>query len=180
MRCFTDRKIFLINSILCVISFLIVLYLQFDQKINPCSLCVFQRVGVIGVLLFSVIGLIFAFRLFWLRLMNYLLILISGGFGFAAAFRQVWIQHLPPDQVPACGAGLAFLMKTFSITDVVAKVFEGSGSCAIIHMYFLGLNIAEWSLLLFVILLILTVRGLFWGCSHTCRPSEKNTRRPPA
>ena len=158
----TDRKFFLVNCLICIVSFAIVLYLQFGQGIHPCALCVFQRAGVVGVFCFSLIGLVFAFKSF-LRYINYLLLFVSGGFGVAAAIRQVWIQHLPPDQVQACGAGLAFLMKEFSITKTVATVFEGSGSCAKVHLYVGGLNIAEWSLVMFLIVLLWSLWGLFAG-----------------
>ena len=71
----------------------------------------------------------------------------AGGFGVAA--RQVWLQHLPPDQVPACGPDLFFMVENFPLTRTLQNLFKGSGQCAEVTWRFLGLSIAEWSLLCF-------------------------------
>jgi disulfide bond formation protein DsbB len=70
-----------------------------------------------------------------------------GGFGVAA--RQVWLQHLPKDQVPACGPDLFFMMENFPLGRMLEKLFTGSGQCAEVTWRFLGLSIAEWSLACF-------------------------------
>ena len=70
--------------------------------------------------------------------------------GFAAfAARQIWLQALPKDQVPACGMGLSYMMDTLPFTAVVRKVLEGSGECAEKGWVFLGLSIAGWTFVFF-------------------------------
>jgi disulfide bond formation protein DsbB len=71
-------------------------------------------------------------------------LLALGGLGVAA--RQVWLQHLPPDQVPACGPDLLFMVENFPLSRMLEKLFMGSGQCAEVNWKFLGLSIAEWSL----------------------------------
>jgi len=73
--------------------------------------------------------------------------------GIAAAGRQVWLQHLPADKVPACGPDLFFMLDHFSLSQTISKLFAGTGECAVVDWTFLGLSIAEWSLAWFVLLL---------------------------
>ena len=91
--------------------------------------------------------------------------LALGGFGVAA--RQVWLQHLPADQVPACGPDLFFMMENFPLGRTLEKLFMGSGQCAEVNWKFLGFSIAEWSLAWFAALAVYAVwLGLTPGTSR--------------
>jgi disulfide bond formation protein DsbB len=125
------------------------LYLQYVLQLEPCPLCVFQRLCVIGM------GLVFLVAIFHNPgrggATAYALIqLVIGGTGAALAARQVWLQSLPKDQVPACGMGLSYMLETLPLTDTLRKVFEGSGECAEKGWEFLHLSIAGWTLVFFV------------------------------
>lgn len=85
----------------------------------------------VGQVIYSLFGLLFAL----------------GGLGVAV--RHVWLQHLPPDKVPACGPDLFFMLENFPLGRTLQKLFEGSGQCAEVKWRFLGLSIPEWSLLCF-------------------------------
>ena len=74
--------------------------------------------------------------------------------GFAVAGRQGWLQHLPANQVPACGPDLFFMMENFPLSRTLEKLFMGSGQCAEVTWRFLGLSIAEWSLACFAALVL--------------------------
>ncbi|HXX84700.1 MAG TPA: disulfide bond formation protein B [Casimicrobiaceae bacterium] len=129
------------------------LYLQYIDGLNPCPLCIFQRVCVIGM------GLIFLVGVFHNpgrtgAAVYAVLQLVIGGAGIALAARQVWLQSLPKDQVPACGMGLSYMMETLPLTDVVKKVFQGSGECAEKGWEFLHLSIAGWTLVFFIAMIV--------------------------
>ena len=79
-----------------------------------------------------------------------LLLLVAAGVGAGLAGRQVWLQSLPKDQVPACGMGLSYMMDTMPFFDVISRVLEGTGECAEKAWVFLGLSIAGWTLAIFV------------------------------
>jgi len=64
---------------------------------------------IIGVA--SLLGLIAIRKRVWQRLLAVVAIVGSAG-GAAVAGRQVWLQHLPPDQVPECGLGLQYWLQT--------------------------------------------------------------------
>jgi disulfide bond formation protein DsbB len=64
----------------------------------------------------------------------------------------VWLQHLPKDKVPECGPGLSYILDRFPLMDAFTKIFRGSGECAEASWKMLGLSIAEWSLVWFLLL----------------------------
>ncbi|MDH3715638.1 MAG: disulfide bond formation protein B, partial [Gammaproteobacteria bacterium] len=79
-----------------------------------------------------------------------LLIAVTAGTGAAIAGRHVWLQHLPPDQVPECGPGLEFMLRTLPLNETLSKVFTASGECATISWQFLGLSMPAWVAVWFV------------------------------
>ena len=48
------------------------------------------------------------------------------------ATRQVYLQHLPPELVPACGPDLFFMMENLPIARTLTLLFRGSGQCAVV------------------------------------------------
>jgi|SRR5437667_1547013 len=125
------------------------LYLQYVDGLEPCPLCVFQRIAVIAM------GVVFLTAAFHnpgrTGAGGYAVLqLVIGGIGIALSTRQVWLQSLPKDQVPACGMGLNYMLETLPFTDVLKKVFQGSGECAEKGWEFLHLSIAGWTLVFFI------------------------------
>jgi disulfide bond formation protein DsbB len=72
--------------------------------------------------------------------------------GMAIAMRHVWLQHLPPDKVPACGPDLATMMDAWPLQTVIRTVLRGSGECALVDWSFMGISIPGWCLIWFIIL----------------------------
>lgn len=128
------------------------LYLQYVLDIEPCPLCMFQRVTVIAMgaafLIAAVHGPARAGA--W---MYAVLQLVLGGTGIGLALRHLWIQSLPADQVPACGMGIGYMFETLPFFDVIERTLKGSGECAKVDLV-LGLSIPAWTLALFVALVI--------------------------
>ena len=126
-------------------------YLQYFEGQDPCPLCLVQRGFYYGVgIVCAIAALHFPGRIGNWIYCGTATVLALGGFGVAA--RQVWLQHLPKDQVPACGPDLFFMMENFPLSRILQKLFLGSGQCAEVNWRFLGLSIAEWSLACFAAL----------------------------
>jgi disulfide bond formation protein DsbB len=129
------------------------LYLQYVVGLDPCPLCIFQRVCVIGM------GIVFLIAAFHnpgrAGASGYALLqLLIGGAGAGFAARQVWLQSLPKDQVPACGMGLDYMLDTLPLTDVISRVLKGSGECAEQGWLFMGLAIPSWTFVFFVAMIV--------------------------
>jgi disulfide bond formation protein DsbB len=130
-------------------------YAQYVMHLEPCPLCIFQRVGVFAT------GVVFAVAAAhdpggWGRRAYALLITLTALATAGIAAKHVYIQHLPPDQVPSCGASLDFMLKVFPLSEVLEKVLTGSGECAKVSWRFLGLAMPAW-------VLIAAVGLLAWG-----------------
>ena len=140
-----------------IVGMAFALYLEHVQGLSPCPLCVFQRVGLMGLGFISLIALIHnpkstvGKRIY--ALLGSLSILWSAG----VAARHVWLQNLPPDQVPSCGPGLNYLIDALPLKSVLAQVLTGSGECAVIDRTFLGQSLPVWSLLFFVVLTVVSL-----------------------
>lgn len=155
------RKVSLALFLLSVAGWLFALYLQFYQHLEPCPLCIFQRVGLLAMGLVSLVAFIHGPKKRVGRVIYALLSLLGISWATAVAARHVWLQHLPPEDVPACGPGLDYWMDTFPMQDVIKKVLHGSGECAVIDWTFLGQSLPTWSLAFFSGLLLINLWQLF-------------------
>ena len=125
------------------------LYAQHMLGLEPCPLCVFQRICVIAT---GVVFLIAAIHnpgrvgaAFYA-----VLTVLTSGLGAGLAAWHVWIQGQPQGSVPACGMGLNYMLETMPLTEVIGKVLKGSGECAEQGWLFMGLAIPSWTFVFFV------------------------------
>lgn len=137
-------------------------YLQSFKGIEPCPLCIFQRICYFGIVIFALVAAIHGPRRI-MRAAYGFLIAIVAGIGAAIAARQIWLQHLPPDQVPECGPDLSFMLEAYPLTETVARMLRGTGDCAEIKWTFLGLSIPEWSLGCFSLLAMAAIIQVIVG-----------------
>ncbi len=145
----------------------IALYMEHVMLLSPCGLCITQRVFFILcglVCLGSVIHnpaphgqRIYAFTASSMCV-----------FGSYFAGRQIWLQHLPEDQVPACGPGFTYIRDNFPFIDLLDFLLVGDGNCAEVQFQLLGIfSIAEMSIIAFT--------GLFAVCLYTAfRQQQEN------
>ena len=126
-------------------------YLQYFDGQDPCPLCLVQRGFYYGVLLAFAAAALHGPKRTGTAIYCMAAAILALG-GFAVAGRHVWLQHLPADQVPACGPDLEFMLENLPLGRTIEKLFAGSGQCAEVNWRFLGLSIAEWSLAWFAVL----------------------------
>jgi len=127
------------------------LYLQYYQYQNPCPLCIMQRVVYIVLMAVFLVAALHGPRRTGSVVYSTLLTVVAL-VGAGIAGRHVWLQHLPKDKVPECGPGLSYILDRFPLLNALEKIFRGSGECAEVSWRLLGLSIAEWSLVWFVVL----------------------------
>ena len=149
------RKWFLLGFILCVAAMGIALYFELAMHLNPCALCIFERVVVICSGLVFLVALLHNPKSWGVRVYAILEILILA-VGILLTGRQVWLQSLPPDKVPACGPGLNYLIQTFPIQKVIAVVFQGTGDCADKAWILWGVSLAGWTGIFFMVLFLMS------------------------
>jgi len=124
-------------------------YFQFVDELEPCPLCISQRIAILiigltfliaaihnpaekGIQRYAVLGAIFALL------------------GSAISARHVWLQNLPADEVPECSPGLSYIFDNFPLTETLKLMVNGTGECADILWTFLGLSIPGWTFVAFI------------------------------
>lgn len=136
--------------------------LQIFAGLEPCSLCLLQRFGLYVSSSIILICLIIN-AINYNKIINIVLNIISSIgiiFSLSAGIRQTYIQMLPADKIPSCGADLNTLLQIVPLLDAVKKVFQGSGECAEKAIVFLNLSLANWATILFFALIILQFKIL--------------------
>ena len=126
-------------------------YAQFVLHLEPCPLCIFQRIGVFAMAVAFLVGTLANARGAG-RFVVALLVALASLVTVAIATKHLYIQSLPEGSVPSCGASLNFMMKIFSLSEVIKKVLSGSGECAQITWRFLGLSMPAWVLIAALVL----------------------------
>ncbi len=127
------------------------LWQQHAMGLDPCPLCVFQRLAFIAAGLVALAAAMHGPR----RAGRYFYaagIVLAAVAGAVVAIRHLWLQSLPADQVPACGPGLEYLLDSFPLAEALNIVFAGSGECATVDWQFLGLSMPGWTLIWYVLL----------------------------
>jgi disulfide bond formation protein DsbB len=124
--------------------------LQHVMHLEPCPLCILQRIAFIAIGAIALAAAIHnPHRRGWTVYGSLLGVFSVLGGGVAAW--QVHLQHLPPGQVPECGPGLDYMLEVMPLTKILPMIFKGSGECAEVTWTFLSLSIAQWALGWFVL-----------------------------
>jgi len=141
------RRLLAFIALACIALLAFGLYLQHAVGLEPCPMCIVQRYLFILVALVAGIGA--ALPAAATRWVGGLMALLSfTGAGVAA--RQSWLQWFPPE-IATCGRDLFGMIESFPLKRVIPMVFRGSGDCSAVDWTFLGLSIANWSFLNFVL-----------------------------
>ena len=159
------RTLYALGFVMCVVMMSsAVFYFQGFLGLEPCPLCILQRVVVISLGLVLLVAAIHGPGGWGNRVYGALVTLVAGT-GAAIAGRHVWLQSLPPDQVPECGPTLDYLLESFPLSKALQLVLHGSGECARVEWQLFGLSIPGWTLIafsgfiLFGLVLLLHRRG---------------------
>ena len=130
------------------------LYAQYVLGLQPCPLCLMQRICVFVLL--GVMGLSLR-TLQKARIVSLIQFLVASA-GLFFALRQLWLHSLPIGAAPACMPGLNILIHYFPWQDVARALLWGTGDCAEVTWTLLGISMAGWAALYFG---FMAVSGLF-------------------
>ncbi|HEY2346770.1 MAG TPA: disulfide bond formation protein B [Xanthomonadaceae bacterium] len=146
------RLQFLLGFLACAAMMGYALYAEIYLHLDPCNLCIFQRVATIAMGIVFLLGALAGPKSAGGRKAWSLVATLMALAGIAVAGRHLWIQSLPADQIPSCGAPLKDMLQMYNAWKVVVKVFGGSGECAQITWKMFGLSMPGWVLICFVAL----------------------------
>lgn len=142
------RVIGLMAFVVCAALLGAAFYMEYVMFLEPCPLCMAQRItfalfgltGLAAALIRPTPGRVRALSVF---------AVVFAGFGLYLAARQLWLQSLPPDQIPDCAPGIYFMLDQFPLFEVIGTMLTGSGDCAEVQWRWLGLSIPGWTAVAF-------------------------------
>lgn len=157
----SNRGIFSIIAVVGGILIAVALFMQYQMGLEPCNLCMFQRVFVIAAAVTAALAALHGcardYLNTWVAKLYALIVIVFAGTGAFVAGRQLWLQSLPADQVPACGPDLEYMLDAYPFMEMITEVLQGSGGCATTQWVFMGLSIPGWTMLCFVAAILLAL-----------------------
>jgi disulfide bond formation protein DsbB len=162
LQSLSPRLVYFSLALIAIVSIVFAMFLEHQLGLNPCPLCMTQRVFFVLMGLWALIAALHNPE-GWGRRVYGALCSVAAIIGGAVAVRHVWLQHLPPEQVPACGPSLEYMLETLPFSDTLSIVLMGDGNCAEVVWTFMGLSIPELTLLLFIFVTALCLWQTFRG-----------------
>jgi disulfide bond formation protein DsbB len=136
------------------------IYIEPFKSMDPCPMCMMQRVIFSGIALTALVASIHNPVFIGQKIYSLFLFLFAST-GAGVAIRQLWLQSLPEDQVPACGPGIDYMLEVFPILEVIEIAFRGTGDCAKVQWSLLNISIPGWSLIAFIGIAVIALSILF-------------------
>lgn len=156
MKVIKPRFWFLLGSLGCIFLLSMGAYFQFEQGLEPCPLCISQRIAIF------LTGLVFTVAVTHnpdrKGINRYAIVgMLTALGGALISMRHVWIQHLPPDQVPECKPALEYMLQNFPLIETLKLMLSGTGDCAKVDWTMFGFSMPAWTLVAFLMLATLSV-----------------------
>lgn len=126
-------------------------YLQRVKGLEPCPLCMVQRLFFFALAATFFIGILLPTWVWPVRIHNVFVILFAG-LGLAAVGRQLWLIHFS-NTVASCGADFYYMLTNLPLGELFAQVMQGQGDCTKEAWHILGISLPEWSGLAFLFFL---------------------------
>ncbi len=136
----------------CLGMFAFALYTEIFLHLEPCPLCIFQRIGVIALGVVFLAAAIHDPKRRGGAWTYAVLIALAALATIGVAARHVYIQSQPPGSIPACGAPFNILLQMFNPWQVLVKVLHAGGECAVVNWTLFGLSMPAWVLFCALIL----------------------------
>ena len=146
MRLPTPRSMNALGALACAGLMGYALYAQHVLYLDPCPLCVFQRIAVIVLGVLFLLAALHGPGVAGRRVYAVFLVLAAAA-GAGVAGWHVYLQSLPADEVPGCGPGFDYIVENLPLADALQLIFKGSGECAEVSWRFLGLSMPTWVLI---------------------------------
>ncbi|MCE2706517.1 MAG: disulfide bond formation protein B [Proteobacteria bacterium] len=155
------RLLFVLIAILSALSIFYAFYVQYYQNIEPCPLCIAERI-IIGII--AILAILFAVhnpQNFLLRIYGF----IVGGFavfGIKVAAKHLWLISLPADKQPlSCGMPLDMLYKKIPLNSFISYILKGDGECSRVNWTILGISAPTAVIILCSLVTIMSLYIIF-------------------
>ena len=145
----SGRTGYFIGFLGCFGSVGLALWIQTRYQLNPCPLCISQRMLLLGLGLVFLVASIKNPAQQGRKIFALLHVLMALG-GIGVALRHWWLQAHRDTMVADCGVGFDYMFENFPLQKALSLVFRGTGDCAAIDWTFLGITIPQLALMTFI------------------------------
>ncbi len=129
------------------------IFMEHAMSLEPCALCMMQRFWLLMGAFVALAGIMHNPNWGIYPLLTAACAVTGTGF----SLRQLWLQNLPADQVPACGPGFTYMAENFPVWELIVAMTSGSGNCAEVSWSFIGLSIPAWLSVFFAAIIFISV-----------------------
>lgn len=143
--------------IICISALCAGYYLEFVEHLQPCLLCVAQRVAFF---LTAVLAGLYCWleRNKCMRIMLRIGMLLTTAAGLFFAGKQVYLESLPIELRPSCSIPFESLVRDQKWLDAFLQLIQGTSDCGTVQWMFLNMSLAFWSGCIFLVLMVLVLR----------------------
>ena len=165
----TKRLLFILIAILCILSLGYAYFVQYYNHIEPCPLCIAERVIIGIVVILALMFALFTAKGFVARISG-LVIGAWAGFGIKTAMHHLWLMNLPPDKQPqSCGMPLEILYKRIPLNNFISYILKGDGECGKVTWTILGMSAPTALIVFYSVIALISIYIIFAGDKKTER-----------
>ena len=140
---------YIIGSLGCFATVALALVIQTKYNLEPCPLCITQRMFFMGLgVLFLIAAFVKPASLLQKILTGLQVLTALGGAGWA--MRHWYLQANKESMIADCGVGFDYMFENFPLEKMFKLIFKGTGDCAAIDWTFLNLTLPQLALISFV------------------------------
>lgn len=156
LRLGRERRFLVLLGVICLALIGGALYMQVVLGEAPCPLCILQRYALLLIALFAFIGA--AMRTRRSITLFEVLVVICALAGVAVAGHHVYTQFYP---AVSCGIDvLQPIVDSLPLAAIFPLGFQVDGFCSTPYPPILGLSLAQWALVAFVLTVVLVPLGV--------------------
>jgi disulfide bond formation protein DsbB len=150
LQYFSGKSGYLIGFAACFATVVLALVIQTLYKLEPCPLCITQRMFFMGLGMLFLIGAFIKPATLLQKIFTGLQVLTAlGGAGWA--IRHWYLQANKESIIADCGVGFDYMFENFPLKKMFKLIFKGTGDCAAIDWTFLGLTLPQLALISFTL-----------------------------
>ena len=147
---FRGRSGYLLGFAACFATVALALVIQTIYKLEPCPLCITQRLFFMGLGMLFLIGAFIKPASLLQKIFTFLQVATAlGGAGWA--IRHWYLQAHKGEIIADCGVGFDYMFENFPLKKMFTLIFKGTGDCAAIDWTFLGLTLPQLGLISFIV-----------------------------
>jgi disulfide bond formation protein DsbB len=149
-KLFSGRSGYIIGFVACFATVALALVIQTKYNLEPCPLCITQRMFFMGLGVLFLIGAFIPPASLLHKLFTGLQVLTAMG-GAGWAIRHWYLQAHKGEIIADCGVGFDYMFDNFPLEKMFKLIFKGTGDCAAIDWTFLGLTLPQLGLISFIL-----------------------------